>query len=97
MCGQGGACPRESRESGQAAARAGCASLTGMLLSSCTGSVLAVSVALVVGLILWFESRDASELEGSGVPAPLGSPTLPDERRFAAHRRANTITRWAAL
>jgi hypothetical protein len=31
-------------------------------------AVLAVSVALVVGLILWFESRDASELEGSGIP-----------------------------
>jgi cytochrome b subunit of formate dehydrogenase len=30
-------------------------------------AVLAVSVALVVGLILWFESRDASELERSGV------------------------------
>lgn len=29
-------------------------------------AVLAVSVALVVGLILWFESRDASELERSG-------------------------------
>jgi cytochrome b subunit of formate dehydrogenase len=31
-------------------------------------AVLAVSVALVVGLILWFESRDASELEGAGLP-----------------------------
>jgi cytochrome b subunit of formate dehydrogenase len=31
-------------------------------------AVLAVSVALVVGLILWFESRDASDLEGSGSP-----------------------------
>jgi cytochrome b subunit of formate dehydrogenase len=31
-------------------------------------AVLAVSVALVVGLILWFESRDASDLEGSGIP-----------------------------
>jgi len=30
-------------------------------------AVLAVSVALVVGLILWLESRDASELEHSGV------------------------------
>jgi cytochrome b subunit of formate dehydrogenase len=26
-------------------------------------AVVAVSVALVIGLILWFESRDASELE----------------------------------
>ena len=29
-------------------------------------AVLAISVALVVGLILWFESKDASELEGAG-------------------------------
>lgn len=28
-------------------------------------AVLAISVALVVGLILWFESKDASELEGA--------------------------------
>jgi hypothetical protein len=26
-------------------------------------AVVAISLALVVGLILWFESRDASELE----------------------------------
>jgi hypothetical protein len=32
-------------------------------------AVLAVSLALVVGLILWFESRDESEIEGSGLPA----------------------------
>jgi hypothetical protein len=32
-------------------------------------AVLAVSTALVVGLILFLESRDASELEGSDVPA----------------------------
>ena len=30
-------------------------------------AVLAISVALVVGLILWFESKDASELEGAGL------------------------------
>jgi hypothetical protein len=29
--------------------------------------VLAISLALVIGLILWFESRDASEIEGSGL------------------------------
>jgi hypothetical protein len=34
-------------------------------------AVLAVSLALVVGLILWFESQDESSLEGSG---PLGDP-----------------------
>jgi cytochrome b subunit of formate dehydrogenase len=30
-------------------------------------AVLAISLALVIGLILWFESRDASEIEGSGL------------------------------
>ena len=30
-------------------------------------AVLAVSVALVVGLILWLESRDASQLERSEI------------------------------
>jgi cytochrome b subunit of formate dehydrogenase len=34
-------------------------------------AVVAISVALVVGLILWLESRDASKLENSGGPAPL--------------------------
>jgi cytochrome b subunit of formate dehydrogenase len=28
-------------------------------------AVVAISVALVIGLILWFESQDASDLEGS--------------------------------
>jgi cytochrome b subunit of formate dehydrogenase len=31
-------------------------------------AVLAISLALVIGLILWFESRDASEIEGSWLP-----------------------------
>jgi cytochrome b subunit of formate dehydrogenase len=35
-------------------------------------AVLAISLALVIGLILWFESQDASEIEGSGV-APIRS------------------------
>ena len=30
-------------------------------------AVLAISLALVIGLILWFESQDASEIEGSGL------------------------------
>ncbi|MBD0282514.1 MAG: hypothetical protein ICV69_10035 [Thermoleophilaceae bacterium] len=29
-------------------------------------AVLAVSLALVVGLILWFESRDESDIDGAG-------------------------------
>jgi cytochrome b subunit of formate dehydrogenase len=36
-------------------------------------AVLAVSIALVVGLILWFESQDESELEGARVPVALTS------------------------
>ncbi len=32
-------------------------------------AVLVVSVALVVGLILWFESRDASEIGARAAPA----------------------------
>jgi uncharacterized protein YggT (Ycf19 family) len=31
-------------------------------------AVFAISLALVIGLILWFESQDASEIEGSGLP-----------------------------
>jgi cytochrome b subunit of formate dehydrogenase len=31
-------------------------------------AVVAISLALVVGLILWFESQDASELDGSRAP-----------------------------
>jgi cytochrome b subunit of formate dehydrogenase len=32
--------------------------------------VLAISLALVVGLILFFESRDQSQVEGGAVPVP---------------------------
>jgi cytochrome b subunit of formate dehydrogenase len=32
-------------------------------------AVLAVSLALVIGLILWFESQDESEIQGSGLHA----------------------------
>jgi cytochrome b subunit of formate dehydrogenase len=34
-------------------------------------AVVAISIALVIGLILWFESRDASEIQDSAHPAPL--------------------------
>ena len=37
-------------------------------------AVLAVSVALVAGLILFFESRDRSSVEGAGPGAPLTQP-----------------------
>ena len=34
-------------------------------------AVLAISLALVVALMLFFESRDDSSLEGAAVPAPV--------------------------
>jgi hypothetical protein len=34
-------------------------------------AVLAISLALVVALILFFESRDDSSLEGAAAPAPV--------------------------
>jgi hypothetical protein len=36
-------------------------------------AVLAISVALVVALVLWFESQDASDIENSQAPAQLTS------------------------
>jgi hypothetical protein len=32
-------------------------------------AVVAISLALVVGLIQWFESRDESEIEGAALPS----------------------------
>ena len=32
-------------------------------------AVLVISLALVVGLIQWFESQDESEIESSGLPS----------------------------
>ena len=32
-------------------------------------AVLAISIALLVALVLFFESRDSSQLENSGAPA----------------------------
>jgi cytochrome b subunit of formate dehydrogenase len=37
-------------------------------------AVLAISLALVVGLILFFESRDQSSVEGEGRAPALTSP-----------------------
>jgi hypothetical protein len=34
-------------------------------------AVIAISLALVVGLILWFESKDASNIQGAGRGGPL--------------------------
>jgi uncharacterized protein YggT (Ycf19 family) len=31
-------------------------------------AVLAISLVLLVALMMWFESRDSSEVEGSSVP-----------------------------
>jgi hypothetical protein len=38
-------------------------------------AVLAISLALVVALILWFESRDQSQIEGTQRPSSLILPT----------------------
>jgi hypothetical protein len=38
-------------------------------------AVLAISLALVVALILWFESRDQSQIEGTQGPSGLMLPT----------------------
>lgn len=35
-------------------------------------AVLAISVALLVVLMRWFESQDASKVEGSGIPQLVG-------------------------
>jgi hypothetical protein len=34
-------------------------------------AVVAISVALVVALILWFESQDASDLDQASITAPV--------------------------
>ena len=36
-------------------------------------AVVAISLALVIGLILWFESQDASDIEGARQGAPVTS------------------------
>jgi len=36
-------------------------------------AVVAISLALVIGLILFFESRDQSSIEGAGTPPRLTS------------------------
>ncbi len=36
-------------------------------------AVVAISLALVVALILWFESQDASDIENSRAPTPVTS------------------------
>jgi hypothetical protein len=36
-------------------------------------AVLAISLALVAGLILWFESQDESEIEDSEPPASVST------------------------
>ena len=36
-------------------------------------AVVAISLALVIGLILWFESQDASEVEGAQLAPPVAS------------------------
>lgn len=57
-------------------------------------AVLAVSLAIVVGLILLLERRDQGSLERAGAPAGTApQPATGSERS----RRANTTIRRAAL
>jgi uncharacterized protein YggT (Ycf19 family) len=36
-------------------------------------AVVAISLALVVALILWFESQDASDIDNAQAPTPVTS------------------------
>ena len=65
-------------------------------------AVLAVSLALVVVLLLFFEARDASQLrEGGSAPGALLDASAqvprPSPGGLARSSRANTTIRWAAL
>jgi hypothetical protein len=44
-------------------------------------AVVAISLALVIGLILWLESRDASDIERSAGPGALTSALSPPALR----------------
>ena len=44
-------------------------------------AVVAISLALLVGLILLFESRDESDIEGDGASAARSAPSAPAARR----------------
>jgi cytochrome b subunit of formate dehydrogenase len=44
-------------------------------------AVVAISVALVIGLILWLESRDASDIERSAGPGAFTSLPAPAAAR----------------
>jgi hypothetical protein len=62
--------------------------------------VLVISLALVVALVLFLESRDESEVGGPAGRVPERSAAAPQPARRAASvrsRRANTTIRWAAL
>jgi len=63
-------------------------------------AVLAISLALLVALVLFFESRDDSELEsGSRVTEMEAAAGYPPSSRAGPRpvKRANTTIRWAAL
>jgi cytochrome b subunit of formate dehydrogenase len=44
-------------------------------------AVVAISLALVIGLILWLESRDASDIERSAGPGVVTSALSPPAPR----------------
>jgi cytochrome b subunit of formate dehydrogenase len=59
-------------------------------------AVVAISVALVIGLILFLESRDQSDVKQSGSAAPAGQLRL-TRAGSRLTSRANTMIRSAAL
>ena len=52
-------------------------------------AVLAISLALVVGLILWLESQDESEIQGSGLPVSVPAAATTAPSRPAGFRSPN--------
>ena len=57
-------------------------------------AVVAISLALVVGLILFFESRDQSSVDSNAAVPRQPRLTRAGSRLIS---RANTMIRWAAL
>ncbi len=62
-------------------------------------AVLAVSLALLVALVLFFESRDESSLESGSRMSEPEVAGYPRSSRAGPRpaKRANTTIRWAAL
>ncbi len=62
-------------------------------------AVLAISLALLVALVLFFESRDDSSLDSGSNVTERAASSYPRSSRAGPRsaKRANTTIRWAAL